>query len=303
MTSESSLQKLALLDEIDKTIGNTPLIKISDKVWAKLETFNLTGSIKDRIVSFMLRKALENDEIPEDATLIEASSGNTGIALAAIGTALGYKVKIVMPQNMSAERKQMMRIFDAQIIEVGDSDFDAAILIREGMILAHSNYWSPRQFENENNILCHQLHLAEEINSELPDYWDAFIAGSGTGGTIMGVSNYLEENELETKLVLVTPEEDAKEHGIQGINDGADFLVWRSAIDEEIKISTHDAKERALQLAKENGLFVGISSGANVLAAERWVEKTGLGGVVVTILCDRGERYFHTFSPEVSNEV
>ena len=303
MILENNRLKLLVLDEIDKAIGNTPLVKINEKVWAKLETFNLTGSIKDRIISFMLRKALEHNEIPENATLIEASSGNTGIALSAIGTALGYKVKIIMPENMSAERKQMMRTFGAEIIEVGASDFDAAIMIREGLLLAHKNYWSPRQFENENNIVCHQTHLAQEIDEQLPDYWDAFIAGSGTGGTIMGISHYLDENDMETKVVLVTPEEDAKEHGIQGINDGADFLVFRPAVDEEIKVSTQDAKQRALRLAKENGLFVGISSGANVLAAERWVDKTRLGGVVVTILCDRGERYLDIYSKEMNSET
>ena len=149
------------------------------------------------------------------------------------------------------------------------------------------------QFSNKSNIECHYFTTAPEIHKQVVGTnrtWDAFIHGAGTGGTIEGMRRYFGYNKMHTKTCLVMPAESP--HGIQGIGDGSKFLVDLDKVDEIIPISTEEAKERALRLAKENGLFVGISAGANVLASERWIEQNKPDGVVVTILCDRGERYF-----------
>tara|TARA_Y100001937_G_C7135324_1_gene339640 strand:+ start:1819 stop:2679 length:861 start_codon:yes stop_codon:yes gene_type:complete len=285
--------------DISTAIGNTPLIKINDKLYAKLETYNPTGSIKDRIALYILSKAEWRKEIKPGDTIVEATSGNTGIAFSMLGATKGYKVKIVMPCNMSEERKQMMRLFGAEVVEVGPSDFAGAIELRNKLVNNNSDYWSPRQFENIDNIECHEITTGREIVRQLiverKKDIGALICGSGTGGTIMGVRRALVKVNKNVKTVLITPEEDSKSHGIQGINDGADFLVERSLVDDEIKVSTEDAIHRARRLAKESGILVGISAGANILGAERWVENNQFEGVAVTFLCDRGERYMSLF--------
>jgi len=284
---------------IEKAIGNTPLIKLGEKLYAKLETSNPTGSIKDRMALYTLTKAEKSGRLKSNDTIIEATSGNTGIAFAMLGAVKGYKVKIIMPRNMSDERKQMMRHFGAEIIEVGDNAFRDAINLRNEMLSEDSNLWSPKQFENPYNIECHEVTTAREIIRQLfieeKKNISALICGAGTGGTIMGVRRRLIKLDGSMSTVLVAPAEDAKSHGIQGINDGADFLVDRSLIDAEIKVSTKDATKRARRLARENGLFVGISAGANVLGAERWLENNEIDGAAVTFLCDRGERYMTLF--------
>jgi len=284
---------------IEKAIGNTPLIKLGEKLYAKLETSNPTGSIKDRLALYTLTKAKQQGQLKQCDAIIEATSGNTGIAIAMLGSVRGHKVKIIMPGNMSDERKQMMRHFGAEIIEVGDNAFGDAIRLRDQMLSEDPNLWSPKQFQNPYNIECHEMTTAREIIRQLfieeKKNISALICGAGTGGTIMGVRRALIKLDRTMSTVLVAPAEDAKTHGIQGINDGADFLVDRSLIDEEIKISTHDAMERAKRLARENGLFVGISAGANVLGAERWLEKNDINGAAITFLCDRGERYMTLF--------
>ena len=275
-------------------IGNTPLVKINEKLYAKLETYNPTGSIKDRIALYILSKAEWRGEIKPGDTIVEATSGNTGIAFSMIGAVKGYKVQIIMPCNMSDERKQMMRLFGADVIEVGPSDFQSAIRLRN-QVAAQDGYWSPRQFENLDNIECHAETTAREIIRQLfvqeQKNIGALICGAGTGGTIMGCNKTLIKLDASMKTVLVQPEEDALTHGIQGINDGADFLVDRSILTDEIKVSTQDATDRARKLAKESGYLVGISAGANILAAERWLESNEIDGAAITFLCDRGERY------------
>jgi cysteine synthase A len=279
----------------ENLIGNTPLVKLSDKIYAKLETYNPTGSIKDRMASYILQKAEESGAMRAGYTIVEASSGNTGIAFAMLAAQRGYGCLIVMPRNMTEERKQMMKAFGARIIEVGDSDFKGAIKTRDELVNNFGTYWSPRQFSNPYNIECHAKTTALEIHQELVKLGSvklaALISGAGTGGTIMGCQQTLSKVYHNAKFVLMMPAEDAATHGIQGINDGADFLVNREVIDDTIAIKTEDAKNRAKLIAKEHGLLVGISSGANVLAAERWVEKNEPRDIVVTFLCDRGERY------------
>ncbi len=284
-------------------VGKTPMVQITDRIWAKLETYNPTGSIKDRMVHYVANASKRQGLLKSGMILVEATSGNTGISLSAYGAANGHAVKIIMPKNMSEERKQMMRLFGAQIIEVGDSDFQSAILMRDEMC-KEENVWSPCQFENELNIECHQLTTAHEIQSDLravgmwSKNWDAFVCGAGTGGTMMGVLNY-NKSTSQSKHVrhaLMVPKEASDKHGIKGVNDGADFLLNRTLVDDIIEIGTEDAIERSKRLARENGLLVGISAGANVCASEEWIKRNpSTSGVVVTILCDRGERYMSLY--------
>jgi cysteine synthase A len=281
---------------IDKLVGNTPVIQISDRLYAKVETYNPSGSIKDRLALFLLTEAEKRGELKPGDTIVEATSGNTGIAFSMLGAAKGYKVKIVMPRNMSEERKQMIRLYGAEIIEVDDSDFRGAITLRDEMVSKNKAYWAPRQFENKDNIKCHYKTTAREIGRWLSSSGNkyrlsAFISGAGTGGTIMGCGKYFKQQWPESKIVLVRPAEDAKNHGIQGINDGEDFLCDMSKVDEVIEIQTCEAIKRAKRLASESGLLVGISAGANILASERWIEAHDPVYPIMTILCDRGERY------------
>ena len=209
-----------------------------------------------------------------------------------------------MPKDMSEERKKMMKFFGAELYEVGEGDFDAAIAYKE-YLADTRGYMELNQFNNPLNIECHKNTTFVEIMNDyqlLEEDISAFVLGTGTGGTLMGLQKGVEESEMNTKIIAVEPLEspvmsggEKGLHGIQGIGDGSKFLVDLDKVDEVITISTEEAKERSLRLAKENGLFVGISAGANVLASERWIKQNKPDGVVVTILCDRGERYFSCF--------
>jgi cysteine synthase A len=284
-------------------VGNTPLIKLSDKLYGKFEAINPGGSIKDRPVKYILDSYEKDGYLKKGDTIIEATSGNTGISLAMMCAERGYKCVIVMPSDMSIERKKMLKFFGAELVEVDEGDFDGAIETKD-MIAKEQGYISLNQFDNHLNVECHLNTTFKEIlfDTMLVDYdsqISAFVAGTGTGGTLMGIQQGFESHGMKTKIVAVEPAEspvmsggEKGLHGIQGIGDGSKFLVDLDKVDEVITISTEEAKERSLRLAKENGLFVGISAGANVLASERWIEQNNPDGVVVTILCDRGERYF-----------
>jgi cysteine synthase A len=278
-------------------VGKTPLIQLSDKLYAKYEALNPGGSIKDRPVKYIL----DNIDYEKGDTIVEATSGNTGISLAMMCAERGLKCVIVMPKDMSIERKKMMKFFGAELHEVSEGDFDGAIAYKEYLADIHG-YIELNQFNNPLNIECHHYTTFVEIMNDyqlLEEDVSAFILGTGTGGTLMGLQRGVENWKLDTKIVAVEPLEspvmsggEKGLHGIQGIGDGSKFLVDLDKVDEVITISTEEAKERSLRLAKEDGLFVGISAGANVLASERWIEQNNPDGVVVTILCDRGERYF-----------
>ena len=209
---------------------HTPLIKLTNKIYAKLETYQPTGSVKDRMVGYLVNDALRNHQImPGFTKLIEATSGNTGISLASQAAKLCCPCTIIMPNNMSEQRKQMMKAFGAHIIEVGNNDFTGAIALRDKIIKDSTKdleVWCPYQFANLLNIECHFKTTAEEIHTQTTNKdldWNAFVHGAGTGGTMMGVKQYIDANKLDVKCVLTTPAESAEEHGIQGINDGADF--------------------------------------------------------------------------------
>jgi cysteine synthase A len=277
-------------------VGRTPLVKISDKLWAKLETYNPSGSVKDRMITWIVSEAAESGQITQDTVLCDATSGNTGIALSLMAATLDLPCYIFMPKNMSEERKQMMRVFGAVVIDAPDDDFEAAIQMRDKFLADNLNAWSPMQFSNPLNVVCHEKTTGPEVlNGALliGKKLEAFVHGAGTGGTIEGVRRYLRKQHRDTKVLMVKPSESP--HGIQGIADGKDFLAKPEDMDGVIEVQTEAAINRAKRLARENGLLVGISSGANVLAAEKWIEENDPEGIVITMLCDRGERYMSIY--------
>ena len=290
-------------------VGKTPLIPITLgnlTVWGKCEFMNPGGSVKDRMATHILNNAEKNKLIKKGDTLCEATSGNTGIAFAMLASERGYKMKIIMPSNMSEERKAMMKFYGAELIQVEEGNFDGAIEMRDDLCKA-KGWFNCNQFHNRLNIEAHYKNTGPEIWNQYVgtdgilyhrDKIDAFVAGTGTGGTIMGCGMYLKEKNPKIEIVAVEPTESAVMsggepglHGIQGIGDGSKFLVDLDLIDDIRTVKTDCAKTIAKYLALKKGLFVGISAGANVKAAFEWLrdnDKTN----AVTILCDRGERYF-----------
>ena len=273
----------------------TPLLEIEPNLYAKAEFCQKTGSVKDRFVYLAVQKAWRENRIDRDSVLVEATSGNTGISLSSAASVLGLKACIIMPENMSEERKSMMRRFGAEIIEVGPSDFASAIEKRNELVSSSEKYWSPMQFENKYNIRVHKEHTGPEIYNDMKKNghteWD-FISGAGTGGTLMGLYEYFKTLASQNhRVIQVSPFEDAKLHGIQGINDGSDFLLDKAKIDIAEKVTTQEAIDASRSFARTHGFLVGISSGANLVASRRYLGQNP-DRKVVTLLCDRGERYF-----------
>ena len=283
-------------------VGKTGLLQLSEKLFVKLEFMNPTGSIKDRPATYIINDAEKRKLLKKGDTIIEATSGNMGISFAWLAAERGYNCKIVMPSNMSEERKQMLRLYGAELIEVPDGKFDDAIALRDKMAL-ENGYFNPNQFHNPLNIQAHYEGTGVEILHQHENKIAAFVDGTGTGGTLMGITRLLKMYHPFMKVIAVEPAEspvmsggEPGLHGIQGIGDGSKFMVNLKEVDDIIIISTEEAKERAKRLSKEQGLFVGISSGANILASERLLEKyPDMEGNIITILCDRGERYLSCF--------
>ena len=296
---------------LSDSVGDTPLIPITIgeiTVWGKCEFMNPSGSVKDRMATFIINDAEVRGLISKGDTLCEATSGNSGIAFAMLAAERGYNMVIVMPSNMSEERKKMFEYYGAELIEAPEGDFDEAIRMRDE--LCYTNEWfNCNQFDNPLNVEAHYKTTGPEIYEgwSLPnvrgtyrrkDKPAVFVAGTGTGGTLMGTRKYLKERWKNIKIVAVEPEESAVMsggepglHGIQGIGDGSKFLVDLDKVDEIRTVSTQCAKACARHLARKYGLFVGISAAANIFTAFQWLrdnDKTS----GVTILCDRGERYF-----------
>jgi len=293
-------------NKLSDNVGNTPLIPIhiGDQYWVhgKAEFMNPSGSVKDRMATYILDNAEKKGYIKPGDTLCEATSGNTGIALAMLAAERGYTLYIIMPSNMSEERKQMLKYYGARLIEVDEGDFDGAINLRDDMCVKKS-WFNCNQFHNPLNIQAHYQFTGPEIYNQYKDLYgdnsepNVFVVGTGTGGTIMGVGKFLKEMWPKIKIVAVEPTEspvmsggEPGLHGIQGIGDGSKFLVDLEFIDEVVTVSTDNAKIKAKELAAK-GLFVGISAGANVLASESWLLENEGASNAITILCDRGERY------------
>ena len=286
-------------------IGNTPVVKINFKdeniadVYVKLEKFNLSGSVKDRAALGMIEAAEKEGLLKEGSIIIEPTSGNTGIALALIGRLKGYKVIIVMPDTMSIERRSTLKAYGAELILTdGTKGMGEAIAVAEKLAAENSNYFLPQQFNNKANPEKHYETTAKEIIDDFKII-DAFVAGVGTGGTIVGVAKRLKERSKDTKVVGVEPStsavlsgENPGKHSIQGIGTG--FIPKNydaSVVDEIVKISSEEAVEYAKKASHDFGLFVGISSGANIAAAYQVAKKLGKGKIVVTIAPDGGEKY------------
>ncbi len=282
-------------------VGNTPLlpIKVGDMtVWGKAEFMNPGGSVKDRMATYIINDAEANGKLKPGGTLVEATSGNTGIAFAMLAAERGYTMYIVMPSDMSEERKKIFSYYGARLIEVDPGDFDGAIELRDKMAETQG-FFNCNQFHNPLNILAHYNTTGVEIWKQWKKITppDALVLGTGTGGTLMGAGRRLKEVWPNMKIVAVEPDEspvmsggEKGLHGIQGIGDGSKFLVDLGFVDDIVRIPTEMAKQKARMLASD-GLFVGISAGANVLAAQEWLLRNGKDDAI-TILCDRGERYF-----------
>ena len=279
-----------------EAIGSTPLIKM-DNVYAKLESVNPSGSIKDRVALEIIKAAEREGKLKRGYTIVEASSGNTGISLSMVAAVKGYKMIVVMPKNMSEERKQMMTAFGAELVLTSKSGSLKEAIEKAEEIAQSPKTFIARQFSNLNNIKA-QEKTGKEILREIGAV-DAVVAGVGTGGTLMGISNVMKKVNPKLKVIAVEPEEAAvmfggsnvriKEHKIQGIGDGfIPQLIDMSKVDRVITVGSKEAVNMARKLFREYGLLVGISSGANMLVALKVAKKYDK---VVTVLPDRAERY------------
>ncbi len=290
-------------ENILQTIGNTPLVQINKLnpnkntiMYAKLEGFNPTGSIKDRIALEMIQQAEGEGRLTAGKTIIEPTSGNTGIALAMIGTVKGYDVEIVMSEAVSVERKQMIEALGARITQTdAKSGTDGAIRkARELVRQFPDKYFMPDQFSNEYNKLAHYRTTGEEIWKQTFGKIDYFVSSLGTSGTIMGVGKALKEHNPRIKIVCAHP---VKGHYIQGLKNMEEAIVPSiydpSKIDITIMVETDVAYETARQIARKEGIFVGMSSGAAMYAAIETAKRVASGTIVV-IFPDRGEKYLST---------
>ncbi|QQY80345.1 cysteine synthase [Keratinibaculum paraultunense] len=296
-------------DSIYEIIGRTPLIKINNndeqniaQILVKVESFNPAGSIKDRAALYMIKNAEDEGILKKGGTIIEPTSGNTGIAIAMIGAVKGYKVIIVMPDTMSIERRKLMEGYGAKVI-LTEGKYGMAGSVEFAKKLADENgYFMPDQFDNINNVKAHYETTGLEILEDTKGNVDAFVAGVGTGGTITGVGKRLKEVNPNTLIVAVEPKKSpllsegkVGPHGIQGI--GANFvpsILDKSIIDEIIQVDEKEAYIQVKKLGKSEGILCGISSGANMFAAIKVAKKLGKDKTVVTVLPDTGERYLST---------
>jgi cysteine synthase A len=289
-------------------IGNTPLVALhfadaGATIHAKAEFLNPSGSIKDRLARHVLADALARGLLRPDAVVLECTSGNTGIALAMVGAALGLRVKILMSDSASVERRHLMRHFGAQLqLFEATRGYATGIELSREMAAADPLYFLPRQFENPLNADDHFTHTGQEILRQTGGRVDAFVSGYGTGGTLNGVSRALRAACPTVEVTAMEPAEAAMLagempccHGIEGIAGGfVPPLLDGVAIDRREKVSSTEALVMTRRLAREHGLLVGTSSGANVVAALRAARRLGPSARVVTILCDRAERYYST---------
>ncbi len=300
--------RAAVADSVLDLIGNTPLVRLSRvtptggaSILAKVEARNPGGSVKDRIARSMIEDAERRGALRPGSTLVEPTSGNTGIGLAMVAAVKGYRLILTMPDDMSLERRRLLARLGAELVLTPAIEgMTGAVHAAQELCRTHPGYVMLQQFENPANPEAHRRTTALEILDATAGRLDAFVAGVGTGGTITGVGEVLRERlGARVRIVAVEPSRSpvlsggkARVHGIQGI--GASFvpgILNRAVIDEIVQVKDEDAKATALRLAREEGLLVGISAGANVWAALGVAERLGSGRTVVTVLCDTGERY------------
>lgn len=301
------------MENVEKLIGNTPLLRLkqtetlqnaSAAIYAKAEFFNPAGSIKDRVAKAIVDEAEKSGRLKKGGTIIEATSGNTGIGLALIAATRGYKAVIVMPETMSKERRKLIKAYGAEIVlTAGEKGMQGAVEKAEEILKNTPNAIIAGQFENPANPKAHYQTTAPEIYETLQGNVDIFVAGVGTGGTLTGVGKYLKERKQNVQVVAIEPASSpllsqgkAGAHGIQGI--GANFvpnILDKTLYDEVLTITDEEAYEAARTLCETEGLFVGISAGANVAAAIQLAKRPeNAGKNIVTVLPDGGGRYLST---------
>ena len=293
--------------DITELIGGTPLVRLnrltkpgSATIYAKVESFNPGGSIKDRICLNMINEAERLGKLKPGGTIVEPTSGNTGIGLALVAAVRGYKLILIMPESMSMERASLLSSYGAQLVLTAAWEgMKGSIKEAESIVAQNPSYYMPDQFSDPANPAMHRKTTGPEIVDALDGRVDAFVAAVGTGGTITGCGEVIKERNPAAKIVAVEPAGspvlsggDPGPHKIQGI--GAGFVpkvLNRTLLDRVITVTDDEAYQTAKLLAKKEGLLVGISAGANVFAAQKIAEELGPGKNVVTILCDTGERY------------
>lgn len=296
-----------IYESILELIGNTPVVKLNlgkdediADIYVKLEKFNIGGSVKDRAALGMIEAAEKSGLLKPGGTIVEPTSGNTGIALALIGKAKGYNVIIVMPETMSIERRNYLKAYGAELILTeGALGMKGAIAKAEEIVAANEGYFLPQQFNNPANPEKHYETTAKEIIKDFGTSLDAFVSGVGTAGTLSGVGRRLREESPNTKLIAVEPADspvlsggNPGKHVIQGIGAGFVPLNYdEKYVDEIIKISNEEAIKFGVEAGKEAGLFIGISSGAAIAAAYEVAKKLGKGKKVLAIAPDGGEKY------------
>lgn len=304
---------MKIYNSISELVGKTPLVKLNNynsaknlnaTIYGKIEYFNPAGSVKDRIAKAMIEEAEKSGLLTKDSTIIEPTSGNTGIGLASIATAKGYKIIITMPETMSEERRNLIKAYGAELVLTeGSKGMKGAIAKAEELAKTIPNAFIPGQFTNSANPLAHYKTTGHEIYEDLDGKVDVFVAGVGTGGTISGVGKYLKEQNPNIKVIAVEPASSpvlskgvAGPHKIQGI--GAGFVpttLDTSIYDEVIAVTNEDAFETARQLGKKEGFLVGISSGAALWAATEISKRPEYKGKnIVVLFPDTGDRYLST---------
>jgi cysteine synthase A len=295
-----------IITEVTSLIGNTPLLFLdydipNTKILVKFEAHNLTGSVKDRMALYMLKKARKMGKIKKGGTIIEATTGNTGIAFAALAKVFGYKMIAVIIEGQSAERIKMIKSYGATVIETPiEKGVIGSVRERDRLLKITPNAWTPSQFSNPDNTKEHIAGIAPEIFKQLgKKKVDYIVHGIGTGGTLMGLSLYFKKKFPKVKIIAIEPKESAvlsggrpMHHNIQGIGEGfIPDIVDKNLIDEVVQIETKEAIDETKQLIDRTGLFVGFSSGANLAAIRKIAAKDKKRKTILTIFADRGERY------------
>jgi cysteine synthase A len=301
-------------------VGNTSMLKLdvqfqgqTYRLLAKPEFMNPSGSIKDRIAKYIVEQAEKRGLLKPGYTIVEATSGNTGIALSMVAAAKGYEMLVVMPEHMTGERIKIMTSLGADLcLTPKDEGFEGAVAKADKIAKSGKHYFLANQFKNPDNVMAHYHTTGKEILQQIEGDIDVFVAGVGTGGTLMGVGKALRERNPRVRLVAVEPEEasvlsgrkDIKDHKIAGIGDGfVPEIVDKDMIDQVVTVKSDDAVEMARRMSRERGLMVGVSSGANILASIEVMNMMGQEKTVVTVLPDRTERYFSTDLYAITNEI